>query len=169
MATGKFIGYYRVSTARQGKSGLGLESQKKTVHDYLNGGDWKLVDEFTEIESGKNDNRPELARALAACRVYGATLVISKLDRLARSVKFLAELQDSGQAFVACDMLAANNFTVGIMGQVAQQERELISARTKAALQAAKARGTKLGNDNLTAEGRAKGTANSRTARKQTH
>ncbi len=168
MAKSKFIAYYRVSTERQGKSGLGLESQQKIVNDYLNGGKSELVKEFTEIESGKrDDNRPELRKAMAACRVFGATLVISKLDRLARNARFLLELQESGLDFVACDMPSANQFTVKIMAVFAEEERQMISTRTKAALQAAKVRGTKLGTDNLTLEGRIKGVKNSRAARRQ--
>jgi DNA invertase Pin-like site-specific DNA recombinase len=147
MATGRFVAYYRVSTARQGRSGLGLEAQQKAVTDYLNGGHWKLCAEFTEVESGKRSDRPQLAKALAACRVHKATLVIAKLDRLARNVAFIANLMDSGVEFVAVDMPAANTFTVHILAAVAEQETRAISARTKAALAAAKARGVHLGGD----------------------
>lgn len=143
---GKFVSYLRVSTQRQGVSGLGIEAQRKAVLDYLNGGGWKLVAEFVEVESGKDaDNRPELERALVACRVHGATLVVARLDRLSRNAAFLLTLRDSGADFVAADMPGANGMTVGVMALVAQQTRETISASTKAALAAAKARGVKLG------------------------
>ena len=91
---GKFVAYYRVSTKKQGQSGLGLEAQKDAVADYLNGGHWTLLDQFTEIESGKRSDRPELAKALAMCRLRGATLVVAKLDRLARNVHFLSGLME---------------------------------------------------------------------------
>lgn len=145
MANGKWISYLRVSTDRQGKSGLGVEAQRAAVNEYLNGGQWSLVHEFCEVESGKSSDRPQLAAALAACRLYGAKLVIAKLDRLSRDAHFLLGLDKAGVEFVAADMPNANRLTVGIMAMVAEQERTLISARTKAALVAAKARGTKLG------------------------
>jgi DNA invertase Pin-like site-specific DNA recombinase len=145
MPSGKFVAYYRVSTQRQGRSGLGLDAQRSAVRNYLNGGDWTLVSEFTEIESGKINERPELEKALAACRIHGATLVIAKLDRLSRDAHFLIGLSKGGVEFTATDMPNANRLTVGIMALVAQQEREAISARTKAALAVAKARGKKLG------------------------
>ena len=135
-----------VSTSRQGRSGLGLEAQRKTVEDYLNGGHWKLVKEFVEVESGKKDDRPVLAEAIKACRQYGAKLVIAKIDRLSRDAHFLLGLEKAGIDFVAADMPNANRLTVGIMAMVAQEERRMISERTKAALAAAKARGVKLGN-----------------------
>jgi len=141
MASGKFVAYYRVSTQRQGRSGLGLDAQRKAVADYLNGGRWTLVDEFEEIESGKrDDNRPKLAEALAACRVHGATLVIAKLDRLSRDAHFLLGLQKASVDFVAVDMPDANKMTVGVMALVAQHEREVISRRTRDALAAYKVR-----------------------------
>jgi DNA invertase Pin-like site-specific DNA recombinase len=151
MATGKFVAYLRVSTQRQGRSGLGIEAQRKAVADYLNGGSWKLVSEHVETESGKrDDNRPELAAAMQACRIHGATLIIAKLDRLSRDAHFLLGLQKANVDFVAADMPDANKMTVGIMALVAQHEREAISRRTKEALAAAKARGQTLGNpDNL--------------------
>lgn len=141
----RFIAYYRVSTTKQGQSGLGLEAQQRAVRQYLNGGAWELVGEFTEIESGKKDDRPELAAALAACRKHKATLVIAKLDRLARNVAFIANLMEAGTDFVAVDMPEANKLVLHIMAAMAQHEREAISARTKAALAAAKARGKTLG------------------------
>ena len=147
MAThiGNFVAYYRVSTARQGASGLGLEAQQDAVRTYLNGGDWRLVGEFTEVESGKRTDRPQLERALAACAAYRAKLVIAKLDRLSRDAHFLLGLDKAGVDFVACDMPHANRLTVGIMALVAEEEGKAISSRTKAALAAAKARGVKLG------------------------
>lgn len=146
MANGKHVAYYRVSTARQGRSGLGLEAQRSAVREYLNGGSWDLLGEAVEVESGKRaDNRPQLQEALRLCRTTGATLIVAKLDRLSRDAAFLMQLQNSGVSFVATDMPGANSFTVGVMALVAQQEREAISARTKAALAAAKARGVSLG------------------------
>lgn len=142
---GKWISYIRVSTGRQGKSGLGLEAQQKAVADYLNGGQWELVREFKEVESGKRTDRPELAKAIQACRVYGAKLVIAKIDRLSRDAHFLLGLEKAGIDFVAADMPNANRLTVGIMAMVAEEERRMISKRTKDALAAAKRRGRKLG------------------------
>jgi DNA invertase Pin-like site-specific DNA recombinase len=143
---GKFVSYLRVSTKRQGESGLGLEAQRASVEAWLNGGRWQLVEEHVEVESGKRaDNRPALDKALDACRAYNAKLVIAKLDRLSRDAHFLLGLQKAGVEFIAVDMPHANRLTVGIMALVAEQEREAISQRTKAALAAAKARGTKLG------------------------
>jgi DNA invertase Pin-like site-specific DNA recombinase len=146
---GKFVAYFRVSTDKQGKSGLGLEAQRKAVHDYLNGGTWSLVDQFTEVESGKHNKRPELVKALAACKRQKARLVIAKLDRLSRNLAFIATLMDSGVEFVAVDNPHANKLTVHILAAVAQHEREMIAQRTKDALQAAKARGVVLGNPRL--------------------
>ncbi|KMO41168.1 resolvase [Methylobacterium tarhaniae] len=145
MAQGKFVSYLRVSTAKQGSSGLGLEAQRKAVEDYLNGGRWSVIEEVIEVESGKRSDRPKLAEALRLCRIHGATLVIAKLDRLSRDAAFLMKLQNDGVKFVAADMPQANHMVVGILAVVAQAEREMISARTKAALWAAKARGVKLG------------------------
>ena len=156
MAIGNFVAYYRVSTDKQGKSGLGLEAQRVAVEDFLNGGNWDLVEEFTEVESGSRKDRPELERAMAACRKHKATLVIAKLDRLARNVAFVANLMESGVEFVAVDMPQANKLTVHILAAVAEHEREMISQRTRDALAAAKARGVKLGNPNI-AMARAKG------------
>ena len=160
MADGRFVAYYRVSTDRQGRSGLGLDAQRAAVTDYLNGGNWQLAAEFTEVESGRKNDRPELAKALTACRRIGATLVIAKLDRLARNVAFVSNLMESGVEFTAVDFPTANRLTIHILAAVAEHEREMISARTKAALAAAKARGTRLGNPNgLSAEARTRGTA----------
>ena len=145
MADGKFISYLRVSTDRQGKSGLGIEAQRAAVTAYLNGGNWSVIAEIVEVESGKNNERPQLAAAIASCRLYGAKLLIAKLDRLSRDAVFLLGLERAGVEFVCADMPAANRLTVGIMAMVADEERRMISARTKAALAAAKARGTKLG------------------------
>ena len=142
---GKFVAYFRVSTDRQGKSGLGLEAQREAVMNYLNGGNWQLVGEFTEVESGKRSDRPQLAAALAACKRHKAKLVIAKLDRLSRNLAFIAALMDSGVEFVAVDNPHANKLTVHILAAVAQHEREMIAQRTKDALAAAKARGTVLG------------------------
>ena len=147
MAQGAFVSYLRVSTAKQGASGLGLETQRAAVTDYLNGGRWEVIAEYVEVESGSNDDRPKLADALARCRLHNATLVIAKLDRLSRDAHFLLGLQKAGVRFVAADMPEANEMVVGIMAVVAQAERKMISARTKAALAAAKARGVKLGGN----------------------
>jgi DNA invertase Pin-like site-specific DNA recombinase len=146
MARGKFVAYYRVSTAKQGASGLGLEAQQEAVRSYLNGGRWAMVSEVTEIESGKRNDRPALAKALALCRVHGATLVIAKLDRLARNVNFISNLMEAGVEFTAVDFPQANRLTIHILAAVAEHEAVMISSRTKAALAAAKARGTRLGN-----------------------
>lgn len=163
--TTQAIAYYRVSTQKQGESGLGLEAQRAAVATYARQAGLAIVAEFTEIESGKRDDRPEVARAIAQCRATGARLLIAKLDRLARSVSFISTLRDSGIAFTACDMPAANDLIVNVMAAVAQAEREMISARTRAALAAARARGTRLGNPgNLNAEARAKGPRAKRTA-----
>lgn len=147
MKTPKFIAYYRVSTDRQGRSGLGLEAQQQAVRDFL-ASRGELIESFTEIESGRNNDRPELAAALDNCRRYKAILVIAKLDRLARNVYFISRLMESGVEFVAVDMPEANRLTIHILVAVAEHEREIISQCTKAALHAAKARGTKLGSPN---------------------
>src|ERR687889_1002084 len=118
MAEGRFVSYLRVSTDRQGRSGLGLEAQRKAVEDFLNGGRWKLIAEFVEVESGKRDDRPKLAEALALCRLHNAVLVIAKLDRLSRDAHFLLGLQKAGAQFVAADMPEANEMVVGIMAGV---------------------------------------------------
>src|SRR6202047_1789417 len=143
----RYVAYYRVSTDRQGRSGLGLDAQQKAVQDYLNGGDWSLVAELTEVETGKRSDRPELAKALALCRKHKGKLVIAKLDRLSRNLAFIATMMDSGVEFVAVDNPHANKLTLHILAAVAQHEREMIAERTKAALQAAKQRGRVLGRN----------------------
>lgn len=152
MANGKYVAYYRVSTDRQKRSGLGLDAQREAVRNYLNGGHWKLIDEFTEAESGKRDDRPALAQALTRCRNTGATLVVAKLDRLARNTQFLLTvIHESGDAGVVfCDLPTipegpTGKFMLTQMASVAELEAGLISQRTKAALKAAKARGVVLG------------------------
>jgi DNA invertase Pin-like site-specific DNA recombinase len=146
---GKFIAYYRVSTDKQGKSGLGLEAQRQAVENYLNGGNWKLIGELTEVESGKNSDRPQLKAAQAACKRHKAKLVIAKLDRLSRNVAFIANLLEAGTDFVAADNPHANKAMVQMMAVFAEMERDAISKRTREALAAAKARGVKLGNPRL--------------------
>ena len=139
-----FVAYYRVSTDRQGQSGLGLDAQRAAVASFLAGR--ALVAEFTEIESGRKNDRPQLAAALEQCRQTRAVLVIAKLDRLARNVAFISRLLESGVEIRCCDMPDANRLTLHILAAVAEHEREMISARTAAALAAAKARGVRLGN-----------------------
>ncbi|UVF22885.1 recombinase family protein (plasmid) [Microvirga terrae] len=147
MSQRRFVAYYRVSTEKQGRSGLGLEAQQEAVRSYLNGGDWQLMSEVIEVESGKKNNRPRLTEALRLCRLHGAILIIAKLDRLARNVAFISNLMESGVEFTAVDFPQANRLTVHILAAVAEHEREMISRRTKDALAAAKARGTKLGGN----------------------
>jgi DNA invertase Pin-like site-specific DNA recombinase len=142
---GKYVAYYRVSTQKQGNSGLGLEAQQAAVRTYLNGGKWKLVGEFTEVETGKRSDRPKLEAALALCRKRKATLVIGKLDRLGRKLAFIANLMDSGVDFVAADCPNDDRFMLHIRAAVAEDEARKISERTKAALAVAKARGVVLG------------------------
>lgn len=144
----RFIAYHRVSTARQGRSGLGLEAQTTAIERLAAERSADVIARFTEIESGKVNDRPELAKALHLAKVTGTTLAIAKLDRLSRNAAFLLTLRDSGVRFIAADMPEANNLTVGIMALVAEQEREAIGRRTREALQAAKARGVRLGNPN---------------------
>ena len=138
------VTYLRVSTDRQGQSGLGLEAQRAAVAAYV--ATRPVLGEFVEVESGRKDDRPQLAAALALCRQRRAVLVIAKLDRLARSVAFISNLMASGVEFAAADMPEANRLTVHILAAVAEHEREMIAHRTKAAPAAAKARGTRLGN-----------------------
>ncbi|PMQ02966.1 DNA-invertase [Dyella sp. AD56] len=144
----KLVSYLRVSTRKQGESGLGLDAQRAAIAGYAAQRHGTVIQTFTEVESGKLNQRPALAEALHLAKVTGATLVIAKLDRLSRNAAFLLALRDSGVRFVAADMPDANDLTVGIMALVAQQEREAISRRTKEALAAAKARGVCLGNPN---------------------
>jgi DNA invertase Pin-like site-specific DNA recombinase len=148
---GKFVAYYRVSTDRQGKSGLGIDAQRAAVAAYLNGGEWQIVADFTETESGKRSDRPELDRALAAARLHRCPLVVSKVDRLTRSVAFLSRLLEAGVDVRFADLPqiegATGRFLLQQMVAVAELEAGMISARTKAALAAAKKRGTKLGGD----------------------
>src|SRR6202163_2691586 len=148
-ANGKFIAYYRVSTERQGRSGLGLEAQRAAVALYLNGGNWHIAAEFTEIESGRRSDRPELDKALAAARLHRCPLVVSKVDRLTRSVAFLSRLLEAGVDVRFADLPqiegATGRFLLQQMVAVAELEAGMISARTKAALAAAAKRGKKLG------------------------
>jgi DNA invertase Pin-like site-specific DNA recombinase len=146
---GKFVSYLRVSTDKQGERGHGLDAQRKAVADYLNGGEWELLGEFVEIESGRRGDRPKLAEALAACKKHHARLVIAKLDRLSRNVAFIATLMDGKIDFVCCDFPTANRLTLHILAAVAEHEREMIAKRTKDGLAAAKAKGVVLGNPGL--------------------
>lgn len=153
-SNGKFIAYYRVSTARQGRSGLGLEAQRAAVRSYLNGGNWQIVAEHTEVESGRNANRPELEKALAAARLHRACLIVSKMDRLTRSVSFLSRLLDAGVDVKFADLPqiegATGRFLLHQMVAVAELEAGMISNRIKAALKQAKKRGSKLGGNRNT-------------------
>lgn len=150
-SSGKFIAYYRVSTKKQGRSGLGLEAQRASVQQYLNGGNWQIVEEFTEVESGRNPNRPVLEQALAAARLHRATLVVAKVDRLTRSVAFLSRLLESGVDLRFVDLPQiegpTGRFLLQQLAAVAELEAGLISNRIKGALAAAKRRGVKLGGD----------------------
>src|ERR1700761_3032312 len=153
MAEGKFISYLRVSTDKQGRSGLGIEAQREAVVRYLNGGQWTLSAEYVETESGKRSDRPKLAAALSHAKALGATLVFAKLDRLTRNVDLLRTLVASGVDLVFCDLPhvpagAMGRFLLTQMASVAELEAGLISERTKAALAAATARGVRLGNPN---------------------
>lgn len=141
----RYIAYYRVSTQRQGLSGLGLEAQRASTTAFLVSGEHELLAEFTEVESGKRGTRPELAKAIEACRASGATLLIAKLDRLARNVHFISGLLESGVRFTAIDMPNADRFMLHVYAAMAEEEGRRISERTKAALAAAKARGVRLG------------------------
>ncbi|GAB3901942.1 recombinase family protein [Spirosoma agri] len=153
----KYVAYYRVSTRAQGDSGLGLEAQRYSVANYVKG---VIVAEYTEVESGKNNQRVQLAAAIDRAKKEGAVLVIAKLDRLSRNASFIFTLRDSGVNFQCVDMPDANTLTIGIFATLAQHERELISSRTKAALQAKIAQGATLGKpENLTPAAQAKGVA----------
>ena len=148
-STGKFIAYYRVSTQKQGRSGLGLAAQRQAVANYLNGGDWKVIAEFTEVETGKRSDRPQLDAALKAARLHQVPLVVSKVDRLTRSVAFLSKLLEANVDVRFADLPQiegpTGRFLLQQMASVAELEAGMISARTKAALAAAKERGKKLG------------------------
>ena len=142
----RFVAYLRVSTQRQGSSGLGLEAQREIIHNYLR--DKKPIFEYVEVESGRKTDkgRPKLKEALSQCRTYGAKLIVAKLDRLARNVSFLSALLDSDVEIVFCDFPQANKMVLHILASISQYEAELISTRTKQALAAKKSRGCKLGN-----------------------
>jgi DNA invertase Pin-like site-specific DNA recombinase len=140
---GKFVSYIRVSTQKQGRSGLGVEAQQEAVQQYLNGGRHKIVGEFIEVESGKRNDRPQLTKALQLCRAHKAQLLVAKLDRLARNVAFISALMEADVKFTAIDLPEANNLTVHVMAAMAEYEAKAISERTKAALAAVKARGEK--------------------------
>jgi len=142
----KYVAYYRVSTTEQGNSGLGIEAQKETVKQFTKNCTDCIIAEFTEIASGKSDTRIELLKAIEYAKKNDAELLIAKLDRLSRNAAFIFTLRDTKVKFVCCDLPDANTLTIGIFATMAQHERELISSRTKAALQAKKARGVKLGN-----------------------
>ncbi|OKL39529.1 recombinase family protein [Pontibacter flavimaris] len=153
----KYIAYYRVSTTKQEKSGLGLEAQKASVRTFAKCEDC-IIEEFTEVESGKKNKRSQLQAAITKAKATGSTLVIAKLDRLSRNAAFIFTLRDSGVDFICVDMPDANTLTIGVFASMAQHEAELISQRTKAALHAKKAHGIKLGTPaNLTKEARLKG------------
>jgi DNA invertase Pin-like site-specific DNA recombinase len=145
MASGKFIALYRVSTGKQAQSGLGLEAQKAAVRTYLDGGNWQLIAEFVEVESGRKLRRSQLDAAIERCKMCRATLVIAKFDRLTRNLSVLCKLRDNGIRFVAVDNAHATELTVNILISVAQEEARLISERTRLALAASKARGAVLG------------------------
>jgi DNA invertase Pin-like site-specific DNA recombinase len=166
MADGKFISYLRVSTDKQGQSGLGLEAQREAITRHLNGGNWSVVREVVEVESGKNNARPALDEALRLCRLHRATLIVAKIDRLTRDAEFFLRLyrESSDNGVVFCDLPhipegPMGKFMLTVMAGNAELERGLISARTKAALKAAKARGQKLGGNRLDAEQLAAATA----------
>lgn len=161
----KTINYYRVSTAQQGRSGLGLEAQRHAIETFCQTRDCDTLAEYTEVETGKDNARVQLTKALHHAKITNATVVIAKLDRLSRNAAFLLTLKDAGVKFVCADMPDANNLTIGIMALIAQQEREAISRRTSEALQAAKARGTKLGNPHGAAALRRAGKGNTASLR----
>ena len=146
--TMKIVTYRRVSTQKQGKSGLGLEAQEAVIHGFAKARSAKIIGQYTEIESGNSNERPQLAAALHHAKVTGAVLVIAKLDRLSRNASFTLTLRDSGVKFICCDMPEANDLTIGVLAVVAQSEAKAISERTREAFKAAKVRGVRLGNPN---------------------
>ena len=148
-----YVAYLRVSTTKQGIDGLGIEAQEQSIKLY-NG---NVIAMYVEVESGKRKDRPELLKALERCKLTHSTLIVAKLDRLSRNVHFISSLMESGVEFIACDFPEANRLTLHILSAVAEHEARVISERTKNALAVAKARGTKLGNPNLTADGRYRG------------
>ena len=141
------VAYYRVSTDRQGRSGLGLEAQQKAVSDFLSAKGWHLAGAYTEVESRKRKERPELTEAIAHAKRLKGKLVIAKLDRLARNVHFISGLMETGVDFLAVDMPTADRFMLHVYAAMAEEEGRRISQRTKAALAAAKARGIELGRN----------------------
>lgn len=148
-STRRFVAYFRVSTVKQGRSGLGLDVQRSTVNAYISGQDAEIIAEYIEVESGRRKDRRQLTEAIRHARAARASLIIAKLDRLARSVSFTSALMESGIEFVCCDLPSANKFTIHIMSALAEMEAEMISTRTKAALAEAKRRGVRLGNPML--------------------
>ena len=151
MGQGRFVSYLRVSTGKQGRSGLGLEAQRETVRLHLNGGEWQLVDEFVEVESGRASDRPQLAKALARCRVMNATLIVANVSRLTRNPDFMSRLVEAGVEVCFCDLPSIDGpvgkFMLRQMLSVAELEAGFIGERTRKALAAAKARGVKLGGN----------------------
>jgi len=146
MATGRFVVYYRVSTAKQGRSGLGLEAQQAAVNGFLNGGDWKIVGELKEVESGRHKDRPQLTEALRLCRVHRAILLVAKQDRLSRNAaQIMSMLDDAKVPFVCVDDPNTTKLNVGIKALIAEDEAEKASVRTKAALAVARSKGVQLG------------------------
>lgn len=163
----RFVAYFRVSTAKQGKSGLGLEAQRASVEQFIVSACGTIVAEFIEVESGTRSDRPKLTDALRLCRIHNATLVIAKLDRLARNVAFISNLMESGVDFTAVDFPSANRLTIHILAAVAEHEAHIIRERTRTALAAAKARGVVLGGNrgNISAISRSGALASARVRR----
>ena len=164
----QFVSYFRVSTKKQGESKLGLLAQEEAINNFVSRKTGSIIKTFTEVESGKNDNRPELNKAIDHCIITNSILLIAKLDRLARSVHFVSSLMRSGVEFIACDNEHANKLTIHLLASIAEYEREIIGTRIREALKQTKIRGTKLGvagKKNLTEDGRKKGILNSRTKR----
>lgn len=163
----RLVAYYRVSTKKQGDSGLGLEAQESAVAAHVASTACDLIASYTEVESGRKSDRTELGRAIAHAKRSKATLVIAKLDRLSRNVAFIANLMESGVAFIACDNPSANHLLVHVMAAFAEAEAKAISKRTKEALAAAKARGVRLGTNNLTRDGGIRGVAAAARAKRE--